>query len=358
MACRGLFVALALAHVYIAVGGLGFASSPPHIPLGRGIASRGMLCEAGVTHKRTRPATRGRTSRGMIGRLRASLDQQEKSSTIVLDFDGVICDSAEATRIAYRAAMTKWPDVMKASTDIDAREAGVRSSWVGYKWHEYEEDCGEDIPRWLEEKLKQVTPFPSISHDHAHTPLPIHFLLRASFFCPHPNDPLSDIGDELTATQKEASHASCRTFSLALSSFSRLPTLIVCLTLLCPHDKNKLCNHMLAESGTSCLAPTGLPTRPPPPPSRTSSGPPRRERPRRPRPRRSAVRQRSYRWAEPQGHWKEAAHSRGDHRELGGDEGVTPPLSLPPLSLPPCIFFEVFSRLSFIMHPHVSIEDA
>ena len=39
---------------------------------------------------------------------------------------------------------------------IEARDAGVRSSWVGYDWSSYEEDKGEDIPRWLEEKVRQV----------------------------------------------------------------------------------------------------------------------------------------------------------------------------------------------------------
>jgi hypothetical protein len=50
---------------------------------------------------------------------------------------------------------------MQQSTGIGPREAGVRSSWVGYQWSEYEEDSGDDIPRWLEEKLKQVRPVTS-----------------------------------------------------------------------------------------------------------------------------------------------------------------------------------------------------
>jgi len=50
---------------------------------------------------------------------------------------------------------------MQQSKGIGPREAGVRSSWVGYQWSEYEEDSGDDIPRWLEEKLKQVRPVTS-----------------------------------------------------------------------------------------------------------------------------------------------------------------------------------------------------
>ncbi len=41
--------------------------------------------------------------------------QSEKAKeAIVLDFDGVICDSFhERVRVAYQASLQKWPEVMK-----------------------------------------------------------------------------------------------------------------------------------------------------------------------------------------------------------------------------------------------------
>ena len=97
----------------------------------------------------------------MISRLRSS---SEGVGTVVLDFDGVLCDGQEKTRSAWRTGLRKWPDVMGMAKDITPQEAGVRSSWVGYEWSSYEEDNGDDIPRWLEEKLKQVCVLNDVQH--------------------------------------------------------------------------------------------------------------------------------------------------------------------------------------------------
>ena len=60
-----------------------------------------------------------------------------------------------------------WPDDMKAALVLDPRDAGVRKSWVGGDWSQYENDqrISEDIPRWLEEKMRQLRPVVSRGSD-------------------------------------------------------------------------------------------------------------------------------------------------------------------------------------------------
>lgn len=86
-----------------------------------------------------------------------SLNLKSTADTVVLDFGGVVCDSfPEWSRVAYRAAMRKWPDTMRNAKDVTPREAGVRSAWVGYEWSSYEKDSEGDVPQWLYHKLRQV----------------------------------------------------------------------------------------------------------------------------------------------------------------------------------------------------------
>jgi len=87
---------------------------------------------------------------------------------VVLDFDGVLCDSvADTTHAAFSAATELWPDDMKAALALDPRDAGVRKSWVGGDWSTYADDkrINEDIPRWLEEKMRQIRPVVSRGSD-------------------------------------------------------------------------------------------------------------------------------------------------------------------------------------------------
>mmetsp|Transcript_53626 Transcript_53626/g.126832 ORF Transcript_53626/g.126832 Transcript_53626/m.126832 type:complete len:374 (+) Transcript_53626:180-1301(+) len=77
----------------------------------------------------------------------------------VLSFDGVLCDSVrETSRIAFEVACEQWPEEMGKSDKIKPREAGVRKSWVEYDWQEYEQDTDGGMPRWLQEKLRQLRP--------------------------------------------------------------------------------------------------------------------------------------------------------------------------------------------------------
>lgn len=89
-------------------------------------------------------------------------------SAFLLDFDGTLCDSvADTTGAAFSAANILWPEDMKAALALDPRDAGVRKSWVGGDWSEYADDkrITEDIPRWLEEKMRQLRPVVSRGSD-------------------------------------------------------------------------------------------------------------------------------------------------------------------------------------------------
>jgi len=86
----------------------------------------------------------------------------------LLDFDGTLCDSvADTTQAAFTAATMLWPDDMNAVEMIDPRDAGVRKSWVGGDWSEYSDDrrLSSEIPRWLEEKMRQLRPVVSRGSD-------------------------------------------------------------------------------------------------------------------------------------------------------------------------------------------------
>jgi phosphoglycolate phosphatase-like HAD superfamily hydrolase len=93
---------------------------------------------------------------------RMSLQGSEEGCCgFLLDFDGTVCDSvADTTQAAFAAATKLWPQDMEAALALDPRDAGVRKSWVGGDWSEYADDrriC-ENVPRWLQEKLRQLRP--------------------------------------------------------------------------------------------------------------------------------------------------------------------------------------------------------
>ena len=108
-----------------------------------------------------------RGGRRMVPSQRAILMAQQRPG-VVLDFDGVLCDSvADTTHAAFSAATMLWPEEMEAALALDPRECGVRKSWVGGDWSEYADDrrINEDIPRWLEEKMRQLRPVVSRGSD-------------------------------------------------------------------------------------------------------------------------------------------------------------------------------------------------
>ena len=47
-------------------------------------------------------------------------------------------------------------ELMRAGSAVEAKDAGVRLSWVGGSWSEYETPTVHGMPRWLEEKLRKV----------------------------------------------------------------------------------------------------------------------------------------------------------------------------------------------------------
>mmetsp|Transcript_1994 Transcript_1994/g.4148 ORF Transcript_1994/g.4148 Transcript_1994/m.4148 type:complete len:387 (+) Transcript_1994:171-1331(+) len=98
--------------------------------------------------------------------LALSACEDGNADSFLLSFDGVMCDSArESSRIAFNVACEQWPEEMGKTTKINPREAGVRKSWVEYDWSEYEKQRDEDIPRWLEEKMRQLRPVTSSSSE-------------------------------------------------------------------------------------------------------------------------------------------------------------------------------------------------
>ncbi|EKX55439.1 hypothetical protein GUITHDRAFT_131635 [Guillardia theta CCMP2712] len=102
-------------------------------------------------------------SRGRVreGSFSLRCDAQEQS-VYVFDFDGVLCNTvSNYVETAVLAARQLWPETMQECAYLSARDAGVRKSWVGYDWSQYEADEGGHVPRWLEEKLKQLRPVAS-----------------------------------------------------------------------------------------------------------------------------------------------------------------------------------------------------
>mmetsp|Transcript_160631 Transcript_160631/g.283226 ORF Transcript_160631/g.283226 Transcript_160631/m.283226 type:complete len:424 (-) Transcript_160631:79-1350(-) len=89
----------------------------------------------------------------------ASTSSSSSADIVVLDFDGVICDSEpELTRSAWRAGQKMWPDYMKTAAALDIKDAGVRRAWVGGDWSVLE-GIGEDgLPNWLKYKMRQLRP--------------------------------------------------------------------------------------------------------------------------------------------------------------------------------------------------------
>lgn len=121
----------------------------------------------GDTTAASRVSTRGVPSQCPTWR-GVSLAMTQQYPGVVLDFDGVLCDSvADTTHAAFWAANVLWPEDMKAALALDPRECGVRKSWVGGDWSEYADDrrINEDIPRWLEEKMRQLRPVVSRGSD-------------------------------------------------------------------------------------------------------------------------------------------------------------------------------------------------
>lgn len=91
----------------------------------------------------------------------------KSSTTFLIDFDGTLCDSiADTTQAAISAANILWPAEMQAALSLNPRDAGVRKSWVGGNWSAYEKErISDNIPRWLEEKMRQLRPVVSRGSD-------------------------------------------------------------------------------------------------------------------------------------------------------------------------------------------------
>ena len=85
---------------------------------------------------------------------------------ICLDFDGVLCDSEPAlTRIAWRAACERWPDVMSATLALDPKTAGARRSWTGGSWEPLKGENADGMPNWLAAKMRKLRPVISSAHE-------------------------------------------------------------------------------------------------------------------------------------------------------------------------------------------------
>lgn len=117
------------------------------------------------------PGTRGPAlgARRQVAQMRLHDGEQASDcGAFLLDFDGTVCDSvADTTQAAFSAATKLWPQDMEAALALDPRDAGVRKSWVGGDWSEYEDDrriC-ENVPRWLQEKMRQLRPVVSRGSD-------------------------------------------------------------------------------------------------------------------------------------------------------------------------------------------------
>ena len=92
----------------------------------------------------------------------------KSGTTFLIDFDGTLCDSiADTTQAAISAANILWPAEMQVALSLNPRDAGVRKSWVGGNWSEYDNDrrISDNIPRWLEEKMRQLRPVVSRGSD-------------------------------------------------------------------------------------------------------------------------------------------------------------------------------------------------
>eukprot|EP00960_Hanusia_phi_P038195 753320-Hanusia_phi.AAC.2 len=99
------------------------------------------------------------TGRGVARQGSLSLRCNAERNLYVFDFDGVLCNTvSNSVETAILAARHLWPETMQECNYLSARDAGVRKSWVGYDWSQYEADEGNEVPRWLEEKLKQLRP--------------------------------------------------------------------------------------------------------------------------------------------------------------------------------------------------------
>ena len=127
-------------------------------------SARGSYSGAGLA-RGFRGATRPPTPRALnpltTTRMDAGATPGINCPAFLLDFDGTLCDSVtDTTQAAFSAATGLWPDEMEAALVLDPRDAGVRKSWVGGDWSKYDKDkrISEDIPRWFEEKLRQLRP--------------------------------------------------------------------------------------------------------------------------------------------------------------------------------------------------------